>query len=175
MTSLQNPATPFLLPQCSMGSDPERRTPVSARANPRRHVPTRNISASSTIAGRCRRHQPRWCTRVTRARCRERSTRLGWASSLRSWSARARASRKWPGRTRSTSRGCQSSTRPSVMRPPKQAVDLVREGKAEALMKGSLHTDELMGAVGRARHRAAHRAPRQPLLRDGRAGAMQSR
>jgi len=28
-----------------------------------------------------------------------------------------------------------------------QAVDLVREGKAEALMKGSLHTDELMGAV----------------------------
>ena len=27
------------------------------------------------------------------------------------------------------------------------AVKLVREGKAEALMKGSLHTDELMGAV----------------------------
>jgi phosphate acetyltransferase len=30
-----------------------------------------------------------------------------------------------------------------------QAVDLVRAGKAEALMKGSLHTDELMGAVVR--------------------------
>jgi phosphate acetyltransferase len=29
------------------------------------------------------------------------------------------------------------------------AVDLVREGKAEALMKGSLHTDELMAAVVR--------------------------
>jgi phosphate acetyltransferase len=29
------------------------------------------------------------------------------------------------------------------------AVDLVREGKAEALMKGSLHTDELLGAVVR--------------------------
>ena len=29
------------------------------------------------------------------------------------------------------------------------AVALVREGKAEALMKGSLHTDELMGAVVR--------------------------
>src|SRR5271165_1191369 len=28
-----------------------------------------------------------------------------------------------------------------------KAVDLVREGKAEALMKGSLHTDELLGAV----------------------------
>jgi phosphate acetyltransferase len=28
-----------------------------------------------------------------------------------------------------------------------RAVALVREGKAEALMKGSLHTDELMGAV----------------------------
>ena len=31
-----------------------------------------------------------------------------------------------------------------------KAVELVREGKAEALMKGSLHTDELMGAVVRS-------------------------
>ena len=31
-----------------------------------------------------------------------------------------------------------------------RAVELVREGKAEALMKGSLHTDELMGAVVRS-------------------------
>ena len=30
-----------------------------------------------------------------------------------------------------------------------RAVELVRQGKAEALMKGSLHTDELMGAVVR--------------------------
>lgn len=30
-----------------------------------------------------------------------------------------------------------------------KAVEIVREGKAEALMKGSLHTDELMGAVVR--------------------------
>ena len=30
-----------------------------------------------------------------------------------------------------------------------KAVEMVREGKAEALMKGSLHTDELMGAVVR--------------------------
>ena len=30
-----------------------------------------------------------------------------------------------------------------------QAVDLVRQGKAEALMKGSLHTDELMSAEPR--------------------------
>ena len=30
------------------------------------------------------------------------------------------------------------------------AVQLVREGKAEMLMKGSLHTDELMGAVVRS-------------------------
>jgi len=28
-----------------------------------------------------------------------------------------------------------------------RAVELVRQGKAEALMKGSLHTEELMGAV----------------------------
>ena len=38
-------------------------------------------------------------------------------------------------------------------------------------MKGSLHTDELMARGGEARHRPAHRAPHQPLLRDGRAGA----
>jgi phosphate acetyltransferase len=30
-----------------------------------------------------------------------------------------------------------------------KAVELVRAGKVEALMKGSLHTDELMGAVVR--------------------------
>src|SRR6185369_12156385 len=29
----------------------------------------------------------------------------------------------------------------------KKAVELIREGKAEILMKGSLHTDELMAAV----------------------------
>ncbi len=40
-----------------------------------------------------------------------------------------------------------------------KAVDLVREGKAEALMKGSLHTDELMGGVVRrdSALRTAHR------------------
>ena len=50
------------------------------------------------------------------------------------------------------------------------AVALVREGRCEALMKGSLHTDELMARGGGARDRPAHRAPHQPLLRHGRAG-----
>ena len=36
-------------------------------------------------------------------------------------------------------------------------------------MKGSLHTDELLGAGGEARHRPAHRAPPQPRLRARRA------
>ena len=49
------------------------------------------------------------------------------------------------------------------------AVRLCREGRAEALMKGSLHTDELMARRRVARGRAAHRAPHQPCLRDGRA------
>ena len=48
-----------------------------------------------------------------------------------------------------------------------KAVALVREGKAAALMKGSLHTDELMGCGGRPRHRHPHRAAHQPLLRHG--------
>ena len=33
------------------------------------------------------------------------------------------------------------------MIPRPRRVELVRAGRAEALMKGSLHTDELMGAV----------------------------
>lgn len=36
---------------------------------------------------------------------------------------------------------------PDSVTAAEQAVRLVREGKAEMLMKGSLHTDELMGAV----------------------------
>ncbi len=48
-----------------------------------------------------------------------------------------------------------------------KAVELVREGKAEALMKGSLHTDELMGAVV-ARDTGIRTGRRnQPLFRDG--------
>ena len=52
-----------------------------------------------------------------------------------------------------------------------KAVALVRAGRAEALMKGSLHTDELMARGGAARERAAHRAAHQPLLHHGRAGS----
>ena len=51
-----------------------------------------------------------------------------------------------------------------------KAVELVTAGKVEALMKGSLHTDELMGAVVVATIRHSHRPPDQPLLHHGRAG-----
>ena len=47
-----------------------------------------------------------------------------------------------------------------------KAVELVRQGKADALMKGSSHTDELMGAVV-ARDRDPHRAAYQPLFHHG--------
>ncbi|MCB8819415.1 hypothetical protein [Microvirga rosea] len=40
-----------------------------------------------------------------------------------------------------------------------EAVNLVRAGQAEALMKGSLHTDELMGAIVR-REGTAHCVPK---------------
>ena len=50
-----------------------------------------------------------------------------------------------------------------------KAVELVREGKAELLMKGSLHTDELLGAVVAQGDGAAHRPAPQPCLPDGRA------
>jgi phosphate acetyltransferase len=43
--------------------------------------------------------------------------------------------------------GCSIVDAPHSEASAGAAVRLVREGKAEALMKGSLHTDELMGAV----------------------------
>ena len=55
------------------------------------------------------------------------------------------------------------------------AVALVRAGEARLLMKGSLHTDELMHEVMASRYRAAHRAPDQPCLSDGRADAIRAR
>ena len=36
---------------------------------------------------------------------------------------------------------------PTALASAKKAVELIREGKAEVLMKGSLHTDELMSAI----------------------------
>ena len=47
----------------------------------------------------------------------------------------------------STSAPSRSSTRRHSHDSAARAVDLVKAGRAEALMKGSLHTDELMGAV----------------------------
>jgi len=43
--------------------------------------------------------------------------------------------------------GCVIEDVPHSHAAAARAVELVREGRAEALMKGSLHTDELMGAV----------------------------
>ena len=72
----------------------------------------------------------------------------------------ARLDRADPGRAAGAHRGGGEAARhrsrklPIVDAPYSEAsaakaVELVREGKAEALMKGSLHTDELMGAVVR--------------------------
>src|SRR4051812_49304805 len=44
-------------------------------------------------------------------------------------------------------RGLPIVDAPYIQASATKAVELVREGKAEALMKGSLHTDELMAAV----------------------------
>ena len=43
--------------------------------------------------------------------------------------------------------GCVIEDVPHSHAAAARAVELVREGRAEALMKGSLHTDEIMGAV----------------------------
>jgi phosphate acetyltransferase len=51
----------------------------------------------------------------------------------------------------SSLRGAADAAKLGLIAPilvgPRERIELVREGKAEALMKGSLHTDELMGAV----------------------------
>ena len=75
-----------------------------------------------------------------------------------------RGRRRRQARRRRTGRGRDAASRP---RPPRCGC----AGKAapSALMKGSLHTDELMARRRGARGRAAHRAPHQPCLRDGRA------
>ena len=72
--------------------------------------------------------------------------------------AQARPDRADPGRAARAHRGGREAARHRHRRTADRrrahsqasaakAVELVREGKAEALMKGSLHTDELMGAV----------------------------
>ena len=49
-----------------------------------------------------------------------------------------------------------------------KAVELVRQGEAELLMKGSLHSDELARCCRGARDRAADRPPHQPRVHHGR-------
>ena len=49
-----------------------------------------------------------------------------------------------------------------------KAVELIRAGEAEVLMKGSLHTDELLGAVVSSSTGTADGAADQPCLRHGR-------
>ena len=64
-----------------------------------------------------------------------------------SWSVPSNGSAIRPRSAVSTFGTWSSSTPNTAMLRPKKAVELVRAGRAEALMKGSLHTDELMGAV----------------------------
>ena len=61
--------------------------------------------------------------------------------------ARARASRRSPQKPSIDISAFPIVDAPHSEASAAEAVALVREGKAEALMKGSLHTDELMGAV----------------------------
>ena len=61
---------------------------------------------------------------------------------------------------------CWSTRRTAMRRPTRRSA--VRAGKVEALMKGGLHTDELMHAVVVAT-RPAHRAADQPCLHHRRA------
>ena len=110
---------------------------------------TRSTSGCSSSASRCRRRPRPSRIRATRARCAARSMRRAFGSSRRSSSGRKRGSRRSRSSSASTSAGIPIVDAPYSEASAAKAVELVREGKAEALMKGSLHTDELMGAVVR--------------------------
>src|SRR5215470_8548613 len=55
---------------------------------------------------------------------------------------------------------------PHSMDAAKKAVDLVKQGRAEVLMKGSLHSDELLSAIV-SRDGGLHWPSYQPRVRDG--------
>ena len=94
------------------------------------------------------RSRPRWRIRARRRRWPARSRRptqgliapilVGPAAKI----TRGRASERHRPRRRRDRRRRRTATRRR-----RKAVELVREGEAELLMKGSLHTDELLGAV----------------------------
>ena len=73
-------------------------------------------------------------------------------------------------RARHRPRRLRDRRRPHSHAAAARAVALIREGKGELLMKGSLHTDELMREVTASATGPAHRAADQPCLRHGRAG-----
>ncbi len=87
------------------------------------------------------------CIPATMSRSKAPSKASGSAWSTRSWSDRPRASAPRRPRPGSISAPCRSSIRRTASSPPRKAVEQVRLGNVEALMKGSLHTDELMAAV----------------------------
>ena len=77
------------------------------------------------------------------------------------------------GRAGSTSGRRGSSTLPTAMPRPPRPWSWSARGEAELLMKGSLHTDELLGAVVAQGDGPAHGAPHQPRVHHGRADLSQ--
>ena len=97
-----------------------------------------------------KRRSPRrrsWCTPATRLRCAAQSRRLKSGSSSRSWSGRPGRLPTSPARTISRLANIQIVDAPHGEAAAAKAVELIRESKGELLMKGSLHTDELMREV----------------------------
>ena len=123
-------------------------------------------------AKRCRPRPPSSLIPAKRRRCAGRSKRPKPASSCRSWSGRPRRFPAWRASTVSISAVSRSSTCRDSEAAAAKAVELIREGKGELLMKGSLHTDELMREVSVGQNRPAHGAADQPRLHHGRARPM---
>ena len=108
-------------------------------------------------------------THATRVRSAVPSMRPRAGDRARSSSAprtRLRASLK---SSVSTSPGCEIVDVPHSQAAAETAVELVRKGNAELLMKGSLHSDELLGGGHQARDGAAYGTAHQPRVRHGRA------
>ncbi len=104
-----------------------------------------------------------------RPRFPARSRRRPRSSSNLSWSGPNHASARWAGTFGLDLTGLSIVDAPHSHAAAAKAVELVRAGEADALMKGSLHTDELLAEVVKEGTGIRTELAHEPCLHHGRA------
>ncbi len=118
--------------------------------------------------------QPQWRIRVKQRHCQGRSKppRTGLIAPLLVGPAAQHRRNGRVGRNRSQQPARSSMCRTATRQQTKLS-SLFREGKAEILMKGSLHTDELMAAIVSREGGLRTGTPHQPRVHHGRSDLSQ--